>query len=392
MRILTRYVVIELLQVYLLALTALTSLMLIVGVAQEVMAEGLGPGPLLRMIPYLLPNALLFSVPGTVLFTVSKVYGRMSGDNEIVAIKSLGINPMTVLWPAYISAIVLSLVTVWLNDVSVSWGKSGAMRVAVESIEEIVYGMLRTKRAYNSKQFSINVNRVEGRKLIQCVISFQGPPQITIRCAEAELQADTKNNILKIICTNGTLDTEGGISFRFPGTIEREVPLSDASRRVDRSKQPAYLPLRDIPAAIDQQQKVIEGVKQELAAATAYQLLTGDFRALSSATSGFDTPELKAQWNVLHRLQTETPRRWANGFSCLCFAWVGASMAIRMRNSDFLTSFFLCFMPILLVYYPMLMVGVDWSKAGAIPPQSVWIANLSLGLWGAWLLRKVIRL
>jgi lipopolysaccharide export system permease protein len=392
MRILTRYVVLELLQVYLLALTALTALMLIVGVAQEFMSEGLGPGPLLRMLPFLLPNALLFAVPGTVLFAVSMVYGRMSGANEIVAIKSLGINPMTVLWPAYVSAVVLSLLTVWLNDVAVSWGKSGVTRVALESIEEIAYSMLTAQKAYTSKQFSINVRRVEGKKLVQCVITFQGPPQITIRCAEAELRADTKNNMLKIICKNGTMDTEGGISFHFPDTIEREVLLADASRRVDRSKLPAYLPLRELPEALEDQWKVIEGVKQELASVAAYQLLTGDFRALSGASSGLDTPELKAQWNVLHRLQTETPRRWANGFSCLCFAWVGASMAIRLRNSDFLTSFFLCFMPILLVYYPMLMVGVDWAKAGAIPPQSVWIANLCLGLWGAWLLRKVIRL
>jgi lipopolysaccharide export system permease protein len=84
-------------------------------------------------------------------------------------------------------------------------------------------------------------------------------------------------------------------------------------------------------------------------------------------------------------------RRWANGFSCLCFAIVGAPMAIRMRNADFLTSFFLCFLPILVVYYPLLMFGIDRVKAGELPPIAVWIGNLLVTVWGIWLLRRVVR-
>jgi len=84
-------------------------------------------------------------------------------------------------------------------------------------------------------------------------------------------------------------------------------------------------------------------------------------------------------------------RRWANGFSCLCFVLVGAPMAIRMRNADFLTSFFLCFLPILLVYYPVFMLGVSRVKSGSLPPPAVWMGNVLVALWGLWLLRSVIR-
>jgi lipopolysaccharide export system permease protein len=94
---------------------------------------------------------------------------------------------------------------------------------------------------------------------------------------------------------------------------------------------------------------------------------------------------------MLYRLQTEPPRRWANGFSCLCFALVGAPMAIRRRNSDMLTSFFLCFLPILVVFYPLLAWGLDRAKAGAVPPYSVWAADIILSVWGLWMLRNVVR-
>jgi lipopolysaccharide export system permease protein len=99
--------------------------------------------------------------------------------------------------------------------------------------------------------------------------------------------------------------------------------------------------------------------------------------------------KLEDQRSRLYRLQTEPHRRWANGFSCLCFALVGAPLAMRLRNSDFLTSFFLSFMPILLLYYPLLAYGVDRAKAGAAPPYCVWLANLVLVAAGLWLLRHV---
>ena len=66
-------------------------------------------------------------------------------------------------------------------------------------------------------------------------------------------------------------------------------------------------------------------------------------------------------------------------------------MAIRRRKGDFLTSFFLCFLPILVVYYPALMWTIDFSKAGTFPPQSLWLGNILLLLWGVWLVRRVLR-
>ena len=66
-------------------------------------------------------------------------------------------------------------------------------------------------------------------------------------------------------------------------------------------------------------------------------------------------------------------------------------MAIRRRQGEFWGSFFACFLPILLVYYPMLVGCVDQAKDGAFPPQAVWLGNGVLALWGVWLLRRVVR-
>ena len=109
-----------------------------------------------------------------------------------------------------------------------------------------------------------------------------------------------------------------------------------------------------------------------MAAQAAYQMLCGDFDGLTGPAWQDNADHCSGEQSLLYRLLTEPHRRWSAGFSCLCFAWVGIPVAIRLRNRDFLTSFFLCFLPILIVYYPLLMFGIHLTKAGTFPPCSVW--------------------
>jgi len=135
MKILTRYVLSELLQVFLVALSALTLFMLVVGLVKEAQQQGLGLLQIVALVPYVLPEAMRFAVPGTMLFAVASVFGRMSAANEITALKAAGITPMAAIWPAAMLAVAVSLVSVWLNDVAVSWGRDGVRRVVVSSVE-----------------------------------------------------------------------------------------------------------------------------------------------------------------------------------------------------------------------------------------------------------------
>jgi lipopolysaccharide export system permease protein len=93
----------------------------------------------------------------------------------------------------------------------------------------------------------------------------------------------------------------------------------------------------------------------------------------------------------INRLSVEPQRRWATGFCCFFFVWLGAPLSIWMRRSDFFSSFFACFLPILLLYYPLLTFGLQQAKNGTLPPMCVWTANLGIGLIGLWFLRQIHR-
>ncbi len=329
-------------------------------------------------------------MPGTILFAVAIVYGRMAGTNEVVAIKSLGISPMAFLWPTILLSVVLSIITVWLNDVAMTWGYYGVQRVVIDAVEDIIYGILRTQHSYTNRALSITVKRVEGRTLIHPTFTFQAngdTPAVTIFAEEAELRSYPGSGVLTIICRNGTVDA-GGTTFDFPDTIEREIPLDEGGQKVTPA---AHTALSAIPEQIVKQRQYISRFEQLMAAEAGYQLLTGDFGSAASGGWEHRADDLQGERWQLYRLMTEQPRRWASGFSCLCFAVVGACLAIQLRNSDPLAVFFRCFGLILVVYYPLLMYGLDRAKSGSVSPYMVWLGNVILLVWGMWLLRKVLR-
>jgi len=389
--VIQRYVLLELLKVFSVSLAGLTILMLIVGVMRQALDEGIGLKHVLLLIPYILPDALRFTIPATALFAAACVYGRMSGSNEVVALKSLGISPLVILWPTYLAAFVLSLLTVCLNDVAVSWGRHGARRVVLQAIEDIVISRLEMRKEYSTRDFSVVVKDVEDRRLIEPTFTYRRRSQVwTLRCQHARLESN--GEVLVLRCYNGSADVDGESEGRFPDSeFIREFELEDFRRDDFENVSPSYMALSTIARHLDDHPRKMEQIHREQAVKAALQLVAADFDALAGGEWSGEQARLQEQTYIFNRLRTEPPRRWANGFSCLSFVIVGSAMSIRLRNSNALSSFFICFLPILVVYYPLLVLSVNQAKNGTLPPMIVWVGNVVLACWGLWLLRRVMR-
>ena len=391
MRILTRYVLAELLKVFLLTLVGLTLLIFVVLIGKEAVDKGITLGPLARMAPYLLPQAMQFAVPGTMLLATTSVYGRMASYNEIVAIKSLGISPMVLVWPTLVLATLVSFVAVILNDVAVSWGRLGVQRVALASLEEVAYGQLRVRRAFNVGNVNISVRDVVDRRLILPTLIVQSSgerPPWTMSADEAVLRLYPEEG--KLVVQFRNVDVEGPI-VAYTDVFEYPIMLEELAGGGQSARSPSTYALAEIRPAVAEQEATLDRVEQSMNAQAALALMSGDFESLSKSAWQAHERQLDAARFRLHRLYTEPWRRWANGFSCLCFVMIGVPVAALLRYSEFIASFFSCFLPILVVYYPLLAVSVDQAKDGVFPPQSVWLGNILLALAGVWLLRRLNR-
>ena len=372
----------------------MTAFLFVVLVGKEAIDNGLGIVPIMRMAPYIVPQAMQFAVPGTMLLATVTVYGRVAASNEIVAVKSMGISPLAMIWPTLILATLVSLGAVLPNDAAVSWGPGGVQRVLLESLEEIVYGRLRTARSYSNNQLKVSVRRVEGSHLIQPTLLYfdgKGGKPTTIIADMAEIRSDPQHEVILVVFTNADVDLHGQGSIYHPGEFELPIPLSDFAGRSAGKRSPSQYAFSAIGPSKVEQYKLIDRLEQEMTAEAGLALMTGRMFELSQANWQVKQAALGSAVYTLQRLKTEPHRRWANGFSCLCFALIGAPMAIRLRHGEIWGSFFACFLPILLVYYPLLAGSLDMAKDGVLPPQTVWLGNIALALWGVWLMRRVVR-
>ena len=397
MYVLTRYVVWEALKFFLAALVVLTMFVTLGMGVKEGLNKGAPPAVMLRIMPSMLPEMLGITIPVALLFSVSSVFGRMTGANEVVALKSLGISPMAVVWPALVLAAFLSLGTVWMYEIAATWCRPHRERVLCESLEDIAYSMLqKNSKSFDCEQFSIAVTAVEGRKLIQPTIFIKGPggqPKATLRAAEAEIKTERTNghSVLVIEYTDSDFDVEG-VQGWDSGTARHSVPINVPAR--DRTHRD-WVAMREIPDSIAMlQAQIAEGestLRQLEKLREATKILGEPESAADAAKIAGKSDEINEKRNRIFRLRAESYRRWSNGFTCLCFALIGTPVAMLRRHADVLTNFFSCFLPILIVYYPLLMLSEHMATSGRVWPVFFWTADVVLIFPAVILLRRVIR-
>ena len=394
MRLFTRYIFLEVLKLFLIALFAITMLLMIVFLVERAVVEGVGVLAIVKLIPYLLPMSLQYALPATLLFAACNVYGRMAADNEVVAIKSLGITPYRVMVPTLLLALFLSPFAVWLMDIAASWGLPGMNRVVVHSLEEIVYGVLRTHHAYSGQGgLSIYVKDVEDRWLINPVItvySQEGRKPEVISAERAKLALDPDNEQLLIELSNYQIE-DGKLEMRRNASDNYVLPLSRATRKGRITDSPTQYSLRQMNGEIRTERTSLRNKEDALSARYATAISLGRFDYLTDQKSEDILNARNASQIRLTRLVIEPWRRWALGFSCFFFVWFGVPLAIHMKNADYMMTFGACFLPILILYFPLFGLGLDRAKAGDWPVYSVWIGNLCLLVCGAFMMRKVYR-
>ena len=368
-------------------------LMLMIGLADEAREHNIGPDIVIQLIPYLIPKALMFAMPATCLFSVCVVFGRMAAENELTAIAAMGLSKSVVVMPAIILAFMLSLFAVWLNDISFAWSYWGVQRVVNTSMDKIIYSVLEQEGNFKTNDFSIEVAGVNNRELIQPTLTFNSSNNQGIRAiaASATLEANPDRHSVLFTMHNGFVDAEGKASYRFDDYEQHEIALKSPEQIAKAFDDPGHLYLHQISDAVEKQSEGIDQMTQDDAVVAATQWICGDMVGLTSEVWDDRTEELDDAVYRHHSLHVVPHRRWANGFSCLAFAVIGIPVAMKLKTSNFATTFGICFLPILFIYYPLFMVGLEGAKHMTLPAYGTWLGNIACLFIGGYLLIGELR-
>jgi len=389
MKLLQRYVLVELLKVFFFLLSALTVLLVFVGVFREASASGLGPSQAMKIMPYVAPSMLPFTIPATLLLTVCLVYGRMAGDQEITAAKAAGINVTAMLWPSIILGITLSFGSFALTDRVIPWAMGNIKRIVTAAMEDIFLDVLRSQHTMKIKDhgLEISVMGVHGRRLVRPVIQYTpaGRSTITVQAQEATIEFDLDEQVAHLHLVRAFMDLPGQTSD-YHERIDRTIPLPFK----DDETNPRHMTVIELNRDVKRRSDELKRRRQRRDINTAGALLLGEFDELVAGESGSYEHQYVYDREDLAKGRTQIHSRYALASSCFFFALMGGPIAILQARRQFLTSFFMCFMPILILYYPLVLLMINLSKLDIVSPVwSVWVGNAILLAVGVKVITKV---
>jgi len=91
-------------------------------------------------------------------------------------------------------------------------------------------------------------------------------------------------------------------------------------------------------------------------------------------------------------MDVELLMRPALSMGCLGFILVGAPIGVWFSKSDYLSAFISCFLPIVVVYYPLMLCGTGMAKEGKIDPFIlVWAADALMAVVGGFFIWRLCR-
>jgi len=364
MKILREYFLKEFIGPLFLALGVLTFVMILgnlVKMTDLVIRKGVDISSVAKLFLFMIPYLLTYTLPIACLTAVLLSLGRLSSDNEIVAIRASGINLFTLVLPLLIVGIILSLILVIFNDRVIPYAHFASRKtvcdvgvknptaalepgVFINSFEKyilFIYGIDQDKHRLNN----VRVYEPQG----------EGKPTRTIVAKKGEFISIPEKKTVKLKLIDGTSDEPDPenpnnfykLNFK---TYFMTLNLSQMQNKDQIEKKPKDMTIKELNDEINKLKK-----------------------------GGVDPAPLV----------TEINSKIALSFSCFIFILLGTPLAIITRRREKSINFGIAFI-VIGIYYLLFIGSEALSLEGNFNPEiAMWIPNIVLGIIGAVLTYKL---
>jgi lipopolysaccharide export system permease protein len=412
--ILRRYVIGEVSRAFVLALLTMTAIFVLFMVAAQARDIGLSPSDIAHLIPYVIPSTLPYTIPVSLLFAVTVVYGRLAGDNEVIAVKTAGLSVMTVLWPTIILATGLSVLLLYLSNGWIPACTHQAKLVLFKDLEDTFYKLLKRDREFNHPgwPFLIKVRDVQDNSgesptkdgfvfqkvMIDPTFKHKNKKRVgdsdfdaIIQAKRAVLKFDLPGKLVRVYLEDSEIERLHDADVTLINNRVLEIPIP-ADSKFGMDKKVQEYTNKEIT-------KEIARYQRRLSSERLRQALIGGFAFGSGRLERIHWPDVNQaflQQNELVRkcneFETERQLRLSMALGSLLFVILGAPVGILFARRDFLSAFISCFVPIIILYYPLMLFGTNLAKEGMINPVvALWMGNLLLAILAGFVLPPVYK-
>jgi lipopolysaccharide export system permease protein len=307
-----------------------------------------------RLFFYTLPMLITLTIPMALLFSLLVTFGRLSYDNEVVAIATSGVNLITLLFPLLIFALILSGALSAFNDIVLPKANSVYNKIYFDILSKKAEVIIK-ERVYikEFKDLIIYVEKVNPRlsRLENLTIYFleSGRLQGVSFAKEGMIKLDKTHQKVYIRLTEGELHQKTGtrytkLEYDF---LEKALSLEAMPRALKLWKSAHEMSCQEILKEIRKR----EANKKEVA----------------------------SLWVELHK-------KFAIPFACFAFTLLGVPLGIVTKRSGKgvglgISMFFIA------AYYFFLVFGENLAVSGRIPASvGIWFPNAAAAVAGVILI------
>ncbi len=317
----------------------------------------------LAFMALVLPFSLTFTIPWGFLTALLLVFGRISADNELIALKASGVSIPRICIPVFLLAIILTGICFWINIDIAPRAEMQMTKAVVDIATSNPAALFRADQVVS--QFPdrrIYVGGKDGDRLENLIVfelDQDNKPTKMVHAKEGVLTPDPQNSRLLLKLYNARFE-------------ER-----DKNEPGDLTK-------------IRQGITVTEGVFPISLENFYKEYLSG--RRLSSYT----LPELreymaKGADGKMLEATVEYNKRFSTSLACLAFALIAIPLGITTHRKETSAGFALSLSVAFTYFFFIIMADTFRGNASAYPAVLIWVPNvlfIALGSFLFWRLTK----
>jgi lipopolysaccharide export system permease protein len=365
-RTLTSYLLSEIFPPFVLGLLTFTFILLIARIlklVELIVTRGIPLTQVARLFVLILPTFLELTLPMAFLLAILLGLGRLSGDQELLALKASGVSPKQILLPLTFVAANVAMITLLLT--------SSVRPAAQVALKNELYEIARTRIGTALKEKVFNEDFPNILIYVEEIIP---PGNVAQGILIVDKRDNSKDNI--ILGKVGLISTEERthtLSLRlFDGSIhERD--------RIHSNFSQTNFNIYDFKLDLDEfigPAKTKDAGPKEMSLSRLLQTIDE-----KQAAGIIARPELM-----------EVHQRIAFSFAPLVFSLLGVSLSLLPRTSRANRSWGVALCIVwLVIYYALLSFGKALGEKGALHPfVALWFPNIVVGVISLHLFRKAL--
>lgn len=354
MRILTRYILRELLGPFFFGLFLFSGILLgniFVSLTQLAQSYNLPFSTVLRLLLYEVPRNVAYGTPMAMLLATLIGLGKMTGHSETIAMRAGGVSYFRLALPVLVTGLLVSGITIVLNENVVPVANRKFREERAVAISNRPRGLIRN-------HFFIDYS-AETKRLVYAESYYAGEE----RMVNVLIQEVEKNRVVRTVQSKELFWSETDYGWYFK---EGEIYQYEGDKVYPVRIGSGFSGLTRTPKEVVQ-----------LARTNPEEMSWSELRWYIENNTQLKEDEIR-------NLKVQLHFKIAVPFACFFFALMGTPLALQPQRRTSSSGFGLSFL-FVLAYYLLMGVGSTLGRAGTIPPVlGAWMQNIICGAYGVW--------